>query len=218
MKAKLTRTQPDSDVISTYIAIPTANSPTASMTIHQMTHEARISSLPTSLEAFSATTLKVESHDILDAKFVDDATFLLLLRSTNADKICSIVSFAYTPTGDEATTAKNDQMIGQAALPGTTVQSALLPQGHAPPSSARYHVDLTTDVLRKCTRHVFEKRFTPLKLIVNGRKGRRVAVVLGSDRKHYRVLDLDFSDKEGMDRGEDESSGAEGRDVEMAGS
>jgi anaphase-promoting complex subunit 4 len=61
---------------------------------------------------------------------------------------------------------------------------------------------------------VFEGRFTPLRLVVNGRKGRRVVVVLGSDRKHYRVLDLDF--KKG-DEEDEASEGEEEGDVEMGG-
>jgi anaphase-promoting complex subunit 4 len=78
------------------------------------------------------------------------------------------------------------------------------------------------------TRHVFEGRFTPLKLVVNGRKGRRVVVVLGSDRKHYRVLDMDFRKggkrilDEGLAEGEGDSEeqggeGEEDEDVEMGG-
>jgi anaphase-promoting complex subunit 4 len=69
------------------------------------------------------------------------------------------------------------------------------------------------------TKHVFERRFTPLKLVVNGRKGRRVAVVLGSDCKHYRVLDLDFRarTKEGLEVLEDGTSSDEDSDVDMAG-
>jgi len=66
---------------------------------------------------------------------------------------------------------------------------------------------------------VFEGRFTPLKLVVNGRKGRRVIVVLGSDRKHYRVLDMDFKKGGGGVDGESEESGADGEgdgDVEMS--
>ena len=90
-------------------------------------------------------------------------------------------------------------------------------------------------MITKHTRHVFEGRFTPLKLVVNGRKNRRVVVVLGSDRKHYRVLDLDFKSRKGGEKEEDgadagdgatseESSDAEGDegqggggDVEMGG-
>jgi anaphase-promoting complex subunit 4 len=76
-------------------------------------------------------------------------------------------------------------------------------------------------MIQKHTRHVFEGRFIPLKLIVNGRKGRRVIVVLGSDRKHYRVLDMDFSmrkDGEGRDdgSGSEVESGAEDVDGDVS--
>lgn len=53
-----------------------------------------------------------------------------------------------------------------------------------------------------------EARFEPAKLIVNGRKGRRVVVVLAQDGKHYRVLDLDYSSlREGEGEGDDEGEG-----------
>jgi anaphase-promoting complex subunit 4 len=83
--------------------------------------------------------------------------------------------------------------------------------------------------VEKYTRNVFQGRFTPLKLIVNGRKGRRVIVVLGSDRKHYRVLDMDYrmkkknKNKEDYDEGDGSESESESEaedrdgDVEMAG-
>lgn len=67
---------------------------------------------------------------------------------------------------------------------------------------------------------MFEGRFTPLKLVVNGRKGRRVIVVLGSDRKHYRVLDMDFkkgggaADAEGSEDEEMSRADKDG-DIEM---
>lgn len=79
--------------------------------------------------------------------------------------------------------------------------------------------------MRKHTRHVFEGRFSPLKLVVNGRKNRRVVVVLGRDRKHYRVLDLDFRKRK--EKGEEEGfegvssdesgEGSGDDDVEMGG-
>lgn len=69
------------------------------------------------------------------------------------------------------------------------------------------------------TRHVFEGRFTPLKLVVNGRRGRRVVVVLGSDCKHYRVLDMDFEQGGGRAGGSesDDDESDEGGDTEMMG-
>jgi anaphase-promoting complex subunit 4 len=86
-------------------------------------------------------------------------------------------------------------------LPNTT------PAASSTPSST---LTLSPEVLRSYTRHIFEPRFTPLKLIVNGRKGRRVVVVLGSDRKHYRVLDLDYKERKRTkgDAAEDHGAGA----------
>jgi len=59
--------------------------------------------------------------------------------------------------------------------------------------------------------------------VVNGRKGRRVVVVLGSDRKHYRVLDMDYEKggrRSAEDEDEDEVEGVEAggdEDIEMSG-
>ena len=79
--------------------------------------------------------------------------------------------------------------------------------------TVRHSVVLSGEDIEGNTRHVFEGRFTPLRLVVNGRKGRRVVVVVGSDRKHYRVLDLDFG--EGL--GGEGDSWTEESDVEMEG-
>ena len=47
--------------------------------------------------------------------------------------------------------------------------------------------------LRPFVRHTFAKGLseTPLKLEVNGRKGRRVVCVVFDDKIHYRIFDLD---------------------------
>ncbi|KAF2442899.1 hypothetical protein P171DRAFT_522584 [Karstenula rhodostoma CBS 690.94] len=206
----------NADTISTYVALPTATTPGPSITIHRHTHDPRIASLPSSLRASSITSLQTESHDILDAKFADDVTLLLLLQSTDAAKACSIISFPYTPAGNEALATKADQVVAYSTITSNTVQPTLLPGGHALPSSAHHTIELTAEMLSKHTRHVFEGRFTPLRLVVNGRKGRRVVVVLGSDKKHYRVLDLDFTEKRGGEEGGGGSSD-EDSDVEMGG-
>lgn len=58
--------------------------------------------------------------------------------------------------------------------------------------------------MQQCTIHVFERegRFTPAKLVVNGRKERRVVVVLARDGKHYRVLDMDYPSRAEEEEGE----------------
>lgn len=66
--------------------------------------------------------------------------------------------------------------------------------------------------MKQYTVHVFEHeaRFEPARLVVNGRKGRRVVVVLAKDGRHYRVLDLDHPSRrqeEGEGEGETEVDG-----------
>lgn len=58
-------------------------------------------------------------------------------------------------------------------------------------------------------KHRFSEKdhFSPLKLVVNGRKNRRVICVVGEDLKHYRVYDMDFpgaKENGSKDSGDDE--------------
>jgi anaphase-promoting complex subunit 4 len=116
--------------------------------------------------------------------------------------------------------ADSNTSIPYHTIPATKNGKHLLPTGSAPTSSDRKITTITPTVVQQYTIHVFEKeaRFTPSKLVVNGRKGRRVVVVLAEDGKHYRVLDLDYPsqrEEEGeteVDVGED----AEG-DTAMSG-
>lgn len=208
--------QRNTDTISTYIALPTAAAPSPSIAIHRYTHDARISGLPASLRESSTATLEVKSHDILDAKFADDTTLLLLLQSADTVKTCCIVSMAYTAPASESLITKAHQVITYSTVPSNNMQKTLLPGGHALPGSAGHVIVLAADRVPNYMLHVFEGRFTPLSLIVNGRKGRRVVVVLGSDKKHYRVLDLDFTEKGGRE-GRESEIGDEDSDVEMSG-
>ena len=72
--------------------------------------------------------------------------------------------------------------------------------------------------MQQYTIHVFERegRFTPAKLVVNGRKGRRVIVVLAKDGKHYRVLDMDYPNQQEEEETEGEGDGDDG-DTVMSG-
>ncbi|KAH7128403.1 anaphase-promoting complex, cyclosome, subunit 4-domain-containing protein [Dendryphion nanum] len=103
-------------------------------------------------------------------------------------------------------------------LDASITASLLLPTGTPTPLSYRHDHVFSAEEVKKFTRHVFDARFTPLKMVVNGRKGRRVVLVLGSDRKHYRVLDLDFREEKGKGAKEGGGEGEEGEgDEEMGG-
>ena len=160
---------------------------------------------------------------VLDAQFADDAHLLVLLQTPTLAPSSStkpnenenenenlILSIPYT----------SNSAVTYTPIPDPTLPSTLLPDGQRAPDSVRVNHDITPDMLDKYTRHVFEGRFTPLKLVVNGRRARRVVVVLGSDRKHYRVLDLDYRSGAGGSEGgneEGEREGDEDEDVEMGG-
>tara|TARA_R110002003_G_scaffold244_4_gene17421 strand:+ start:5584 stop:6009 length:426 start_codon:yes stop_codon:yes gene_type:complete len=124
-----------------------------------------------------------------------------------------ILSIPYSPTpAATTTTTTTNPPLSYTPIPPASLPSLLLPTGT--PTEAGHTVALDAAAIQQYTRHVFEGRFTPLKLVVNGRRGRRVIVVLGSDRKHYRVLDMDFRKREG--RGE-EGEGSEDEDEDGAG-
>ncbi|KAH8731637.1 anaphase-promoting complex, cyclosome, subunit 4-domain-containing protein [Phaeosphaeriaceae sp. PMI808] len=191
--------EPSTSTTYSFIAISSPDS-TSTMHIHRLSHSL-------STHAIASLSFPTRSR-ILDVKFADDASLLVLIHlQLQPDKTTLILRIPYT---------KLDM-----GHPAVAVHDALLPGGVRIPESGRAKINISPELVRTYTRHVFEGRFTPLKLIVNGRKGRRVIVVLGDDRKHYRVLDMDFR-KRGT--GDDSSDGDESGvdedgdgDVEMHG-
>ncbi|KAF2261798.1 hypothetical protein CC78DRAFT_341092 [Lojkania enalia] len=213
---QLTLSEPHSTTtISTFIAYaPRAQ--TSELRVHKLTHTPTIDELPRTLHAYAATVLRFDGYSIQHLRFVDDKILLLLLRSAS-NQHHHIVCLPY-----------NTPMSPSPAypLPYTPLTLPLthsfLPTGTATPLPARQIVNFTNDRVAAYTRHVFEKEFTPLRLVVNGMAGRRVVLVLGDDRKHYRVLDLDYRGVEEGDVRAREKEGSSGDgdgdgDVEMGG-
>lgn len=74
--------------------------------------------------------------------------------------------------------------------------------------------------LQRFVKHVFPKEegFVPAKLEVNGRKNRRVALVLDEEGRRWRVYDLDHADDEDgswVDESMEEAEGASDGDEAM---
>ncbi|RYO39481.1 hypothetical protein AA0111_g1469 [Alternaria arborescens] len=200
-----------SDSMSTYVALSSLSSPTT-LHVHRLSDTQSISNVRKDISAYAISTLDFSSASmstkdakVLDAKFADDSSLLILLQVPLEDKTMSnvIVSLPYTLGVNSM--SHEHPIVTYTPLPHASVQQHLLPQGTSPPSLSRNNIAITRETIERHTRHVFEGRFTPLRLEVNGRKGRRVIVVLGSDRKHYRVLDMDFRMKKDRD-GRDDAS------------
>jgi anaphase-promoting complex subunit 4 len=194
--------------ISTFILLTTPSTP--HLHIHRLTHAPTLASLPRDLRAHAIATLDfTPAHaTLIDAKFADDETLLVLLHVAPKGEEVRDVLIAL-PYSDASA---DDGRVVNYSTADTDASARLLPFGTAAPSSARRRVRIDTAAVETHTRHVFEARFTPLRLVVNGRRGRRVVVVLGSDKRHYRVLDLDYG--EGAGEGEE---GEDDGDVEMGG-
>ncbi|PVH90329.1 hypothetical protein DM02DRAFT_43771, partial [Periconia macrospinosa] len=221
------------------------SSPSSSLHIHRLTHATHLTTPSHPLSSYAATTLSIPGYEVLDAKFADDTELLILLRpipshGNNSGKgvkgkekeeagASCLISLPYTSTSSSA-------LSSSISTPPTTTSSipfspttplSLLPPSPPTTTSSPQHLQRTTiplspqTTLNRYIKHVFEPRFSPLKIVVNGRKGRRVVVVLAGDGRHYRVLDLDFKAGEGRGGGEggEEEEGDEGNegDVRMGG-
>ncbi|KAJ4988520.1 anaphase-promoting complex component Cut20/Apc4 [Stagonosporopsis vannaccii] len=186
--------------LSTYIALASPSSP-ATLHVHRLSHPSSITSLPRDLHNHSiASPTFTAGTTILDFKFADDDALLVLIYSTppksaaksdNVNTISGhrILRIPYTTTSHIETLPLSYHSLAPAEM-----ATHLLPTGSAPAASSRKLTRLTPAVVQQYTIHVFEHegRFTPARLAVNGRKGRRVVVVLAEDGKHYRVLDMDY--------------------------
>jgi anaphase-promoting complex subunit 4 len=213
------REQNTDDAISTYMITSSTSQP-EQLNIHRVTHAPTITALPKNLHHYAATTVEFPAgSNVVDAKFADDEKLLVLLSTSEDGKdepTCILLSIPYTTL---PSLSPPQHPIPYTLLSPSVHASLTLPHGSPAPLSSRTIFPITSEAVKTHTKHVFERRFTPLKLVVNGRKGRRVAVVLGSDCKHYRVLDLDFRAraKEGVEVLEDGTSSDEDSDIEMVG-
>lgn len=207
--------------ISTYITLAAPSSP-ATLHIHHLTHAPSITSLPRDLHSHSiASPTFPPGTTILDAKLADDTTLLVLIHCTPSKRTAKsanddpdihghrILRIPYNTTAHTETPP-----LSYHSLPTAETANHLLPGGSAPASSSRVVTQLSPAMVQQYTIHVFERegRFIPDKLVVNGRKGRRVVVVLAKDAKHYRVLDMDYPSQREEEEGVTEIEGEVGED------
>lgn len=205
---RLTPTPSPSTNLSTYIALSTPTS--TDLHIHRLIHTSAITCLPRDLHSHSIARLSFPGSTITDLSFADDSALLVLLHTPKPDQNDEndmhghrIVRIPYAPSHHDG---EGGTQIPYSTLPATSASKHLLPSGVPPPSSKQETTQLSASLARTYTIHAFPpgERFVPHKLIVNGRKGRRVVVVLARDGKHYRVLDLDYPGQRKEGEGDDE--------------
>lgn len=216
-----TTSSPSSTILSTYVAISAAASKT--LTIHRLAHASVITSLPRDLHSHSIVSLSFPGT-ITSFSFADDSSLLVLLHTPESSSSTTsegkdiaghrILRIPYATSHTMSSSANSNESIPYTTLPADTASKHLLPTG-TPPSSVQ-ETAVEAEQVRKYTIHVFAQgeRFVPHKLVVNGRKGRRVVVVLAKDGKHYRVLDLDYPGRGDGHEGDERAEGKGGEDEE----
>ncbi|KAF2743961.1 hypothetical protein M011DRAFT_461216 [Sporormia fimetaria CBS 119925] len=182
-----------SNSMTTYISfLPPSNR--SILHLHRAAHDPTLTSLPTQLHAYSATTLDFTPHaTILDAKFTDDNNLLILLQLRNKVKTSLLLSIPYTPSASPTSITP----LPYTSLPNTELDAYCLPNGSPIPVSKRQVVRFEVGDIESYTVHTFDDDFAPAWMGVNGRKDRRVVLVLAEDRRCYEVLDLDLREEEG---------------------
>ena len=197
--------------MSTYVALSSQASGT--LRIHRLTHTSAITSLPRDLHSHSIARLSFPGT-ITHFSFADDNALLVLLHAEKSPSTRNSADNAEETTGHRilripyAASQSFAPSSGDGAtqIPYTTCLSSataqhILPTGSPISSLKKDTTHISLAAVQTYTIHVFAsgERFVPHKIVVNGRKERRVVVVLARDGKHYRVLDLEYPGQRGED-------------------
>ncbi|PGH12046.1 hypothetical protein AJ80_06865 [Polytolypa hystricis UAMH7299] len=160
-----------------------------------------------STNAVYAATINLRRGKIVQVKFVEDGTLMLLWWDGTSTHL---LSFPYSPNPDEEDIFCPDfYKIGDGAQEG----SKILPALRDDQTTHLYLIDGTgadDDAPHAAfLRHTFPPQRNPelMELEVNGQKGRRVACILHGDGVHYSVLDID-TQLDGEDQEEEEQEEA----------
>jgi anaphase-promoting complex subunit 4 len=194
--------------------------------LHRITHGDAIDNINAAITASYALNINLPSAgSILDVKFVDDEQILVLWQSESGSAVPTsprrdladepfretavLLSLPYNGSPNFRWTVRPDAPF-QPPVPyqprmgsgdvGDSISEMALPAGHAGGRRPVWDLsDPDAPETQRFVRHVFstKERFIPVKLEVNGRQHRRVAVVLGEGLKTYKILDLDHGEKEG---------------------
>lgn len=150
-----------------------------------------------STKTVEGAVIKTAGWEVRDVKFVDDDELVLAVSAKYSSRLFRIpYRGTASASGELVYATMNEGKVGQ-RMDG---------------NHDHFSIDLSDpDVASAYTWQEFPEgvSWTPERMEINGRKGRRVICVLAQDRVHYRVYDLDSSS------GGEEDARAEGSDEVM---
>ena len=127
------------------------------------------------------TLVSLPAGSVRDIKFIDDEK--LIVAFSKSSSTSHLLYFSYRHQSQPF----SDISYATLEPVGTTTHAANQPSGAA-------HLDISSDdEVKQFIQHTFPDgpSWTPQRLEVNGRKGRRAACVVAEDRIHYRIFDID---------------------------
>ncbi|KAL8852821.1 MAG: hypothetical protein Q9221_002330 [Calogaya cf. arnoldii] len=140
-----------------------------------------------STTSVASVRIPVATGAVRDLKFVDDRS--IMLAFVGPDDVSRLVQIDFRPSQDSETGLRYQEagLAGQAPSEEVGKNEVSGSQG----ISLRVLSDISMHTV-----HRFHpgKVWTPLRLEINGRKGRRTICVLAEDRIHYRQFDIDSLD------------------------
>ncbi|KAI4233175.1 MAG: hypothetical protein LQ349_004577 [Xanthoria aureola] len=137
-----------------------------------------------STTSVASSRIPVATGAVRDLKFIDDRS--LMLAFVSADDVSRLLQIDFRPNKDSETGLRYQEI----GLAGKAASGEL----NEREVSGSHEIDLRrlSDISTR-TVHRFPpgRMWTPLRLEINGRKGRRTICVLAEDRIHYRQFTID---------------------------
>ncbi|KZF19733.1 hypothetical protein L228DRAFT_271053 [Xylona heveae TC161] len=148
-----------------------------------------------STRAVEVSTIKFAAGSIKDAGFVDDEFIMVLFNNEDISHLLMI------PYKGQTT---HPFRLRYRTVPQETKAEECL--------ASMDSIDFTREAITNCSSHTFDgtDKFSPVRIEINGRKGRRAVCVLDRDLLRYKVFDLDSG---GVD--ELEAAGSEYENEDM---
>jgi anaphase-promoting complex subunit 4 len=178
-------TDPDTPLtsINTYVAIVKKGNK-SQLSLFRVLHSDIFDDVPKSVKTCEGVTIGIGGI-IQSVHFVDDGHILALVEFESSSKLLSIP----IPT-------RGDSYGLNFAPLSCSAADMKWPHGRVP--EVMLHCDLSDEAIKTLTKHTFlqDGSFLPKHFEVNGRKNRRLCVMVGADLRQFGVFDLDRSEDE----------------------
>jgi anaphase-promoting complex subunit 4 len=172
--------------LSTFVAT-VGKTNNSQLSLFRVRHSDIFDDVPKSVKSCEAITIGIPEGRIQNLHFLDDCHILVLVEFKKSARLLSI---PISP----ATGASSGLKFAPVSC---TAAEMKWPNGRV--ADIKSHLNLSSDAIETFTKHKFslDGSFLPKHFEVNGRKDRRLCVMIGQDLRQFGVFDLDSSENGG---------------------